>query len=104
VFYAPSYGQAGALELLGPSRGLPDRVIASQNTYWHWSVGRTNTDVLIAVDVDPKTLRRLFADVREAGRVRCDYCMNWRNDVPIFIARRSTVPIDTVWPQARHYE
>ena len=39
LVYVPSYGHAGALELLGPARGLPP-VIASQNTYWHWSVGR----------------------------------------------------------------
>ena len=104
VFYAPSYGQAGSLELLGPARGLPDRVIGAQNTYWHWSVGRTNTDVLIAVDANPATLRELFAQVWEAGRIRCDYCMSWRNDIPIFVARRSIAPIDSVWPRVRHYE
>jgi hypothetical protein len=104
VFYAPSYGQAGSLELLGPARGLPNRVIGAQNTYWHWSVGRTNTDVLIAVDANPKTLRELFAEVWEAGRIRCDYCMSWRNDIPIFVARRSIAPIDSVWPRFQHYE
>jgi hypothetical protein len=104
VFYAPSYGQAGSLELFGPARGLPNRVIGSQNTYWHWSVGRTNTDVLVAVDADPEDLRHLFAEVWEAGRIRCDYCMSWRNDIPIFVARRSIAPIDSVWPRSRHYE
>jgi hypothetical protein len=104
VFYAPSYGQAGSLELFGPARGLPNRVIGAQNTYWHWSVGRTNTDVLIAVDPDPDVLRQLFAEVWEAGRIRCDYCMSWRDDIPIFVARRSITPIDAIWSQARHYE
>jgi hypothetical protein len=104
TFYAPSYGQAGSLELLGPRLGLPDRVIGAQNTYWHWSVGRVNTDVLIAVDASEKTLRSLFAEVWEAGRIRCDYCMSWRNDIPIYVARRSIVPVDTVWPRFRHYE
>jgi hypothetical protein len=104
VFYAPSYGQAGSLELFGPARGLPNRVIGAQNTYWHWSVGGTNTDVLIAVDANPKTLRELFAEVWEAGRIRCDYCMSWRNDIPIFVARRSIAPISSIWPRARHYE
>ena len=104
VFYAPSYGQAGSLELFGPPRGLPNRVIGAQNTYWHWSVGKTNTDVLIAVDPDPETLRHLFAEVWEAGRIRCDYCMSWRNDIPIFVARRSIAPVDSIWPRARHYE
>lgn len=104
VFYAPSYGQAGALELFGPARGLPDRVIGSQNTYWHWSVGRTNTEVLIAVDPDPQVLRQLFADVWEAGRSRCHYCMSWRDDSPIYVARRSIAPVDAIWPRARYYE
>ncbi len=104
LFYAPSYGQAGALELFGPARGLPDRVIGSQNTYWHWSVGRTNTEVLIAVDPDPRVLRQLFAEVWEAGRSRCHYCMSWRDDNPIYVARRSIAPVDAVWPRARHYE
>lgn len=104
IFYAPSYGQAGSLELLGPRLGLPARVIGAQNTYWHWSVGRVNTDVLIAVDMGERTVRSLFADVREAGRIRCEYCMSWRNDIPIFVAKGSIVPFDRIWPQFRHYE
>ena len=66
LVYAPSYGHAGALEFFGPSRGMP-AVISGQNTYWHWSVGRTDSDVLIAVDANPDGLRRLYADVWEAG-------------------------------------
>ena len=103
IIYAPSYGQAGAIELWGPARGLP-RVIGTQNTYWHWSAGHTNTEVLIAVDMRPTTLRRLFRDVREAGRVECDYCMSWRNNNPIFVARGSIVPLESVWADFRHYE
>jgi hypothetical protein len=104
TFYAPSYGQAGSLELFGPPRGLPDRVVGSQNTYWHWSVGRTNTDVLIAVDANPNGLRELFSEVWEAGRIRCDYCMSWRNDIPIYVARGAIRPVDSVWARVRHYE
>ncbi len=103
IIYAPSYGHAGAIELWGPARGLP-RVIGSQNSYWHWSVGHTNTEVLIAVDANANTLRTLFREVTEAGRIRCDYCMSWRNDIPIFVARGSIVPIESVWARARHYE
>ena len=103
VIYAPAYGQAGSLELFGPPRALPP-VIGAQNTYWHWSVGRTDSDVLIAVDADPDGLRRLFAEVWEAGRVRCDYCMSWRSDLPIFVARGQKVPLSAVWSHYRHYE
>ena len=103
IIYAPSYGQAGAIELWGPARGLP-RVIGAQNTYWHWSAGHTNTEVLIAVDMRPTTLRRLFRDVREAGRIDCDYCMSWRSNIPIFVARGSSAPFEAVWPDFKHYE
>jgi hypothetical protein len=30
--------------------------------------------------------------------------MNWRDDIPIYVARRSIAPVDTIWPRARHYE
>ncbi len=103
LVYVPSYGHAGALELLGSARGLPP-VIASQNTYWHWSVGRTDTDVLIAVGLDEEIWRQLFRDVRVAGRVRCDYCMSWRSDMPIYVARGPIVPLGSAWPEFRHYE
>jgi 4-amino-4-deoxy-L-arabinose transferase-like glycosyltransferase len=103
VIYAPSYGHAGSLELLGSWRGLP-AVISGHNTYWHWSVGRTDSHVLIAVDADPDVLRRLFAEVWQAGRVRCDYCMSWRSDMTVWVARGPKEPLSTVWTRYRHYE
>jgi hypothetical protein len=30
--------------------------------------------------------------------------MSWRNDIPIYVARRSIVAVDTIWPRFRHYE
>ena len=104
VIYGPSYGHFGALELLGPSRGLPARIISAHNSTWHWSVGRTDSRVLIGVDADPNTLRQLFDEVWEAGRVRCDYCMNWRSDMTIWVARGPKAPVSAVWPRYRHYE
>jgi hypothetical protein len=56
------------------------------------------------VDADPDVLRTLFVQVWEAGRVRCDYCMSWRSDLPIFVARGQKVPLSAVWPRYRHYE
>jgi hypothetical protein len=103
IIYAPSYGQAGAIELWGPARGLP-RVIGAQNTYWHWSAGHTNTEVLIAVDASADALRKLFRDVYVAGRIDCDYCMSWRNHIEILVARGSIAPVESIWARMRHYE
>jgi hypothetical protein len=103
IIYVPDYGHAGALELWGPARGLP-RVISGHNTYWMWSAGHTNTEVLIAVSPDPRDLKRLFRDVRQDGWVDCEYCMSWRSHMPIYVARGSIVPVETVWAKSKGFE
>jgi hypothetical protein len=104
LVYAPSYGMAGAVDVLGRKDGLP-RAIAGQNSYWHWSEEEgVDSDVLITVDANPEDLRALFREVTEVGVTSCAYCMNWRNGKPIHLARRSIVPVHTIWARTRHYE
>ncbi len=103
IIYVPDYGHAGALDLWGPRAGLP-RVIASQNTYWHWSDGHASTDVLIAVGARPDDLRKVYRDVRPTGEVLCDYCMSWRSHMPIYVAKDPIVPLNRVWARTRFYE
>jgi hypothetical protein len=103
VIYCPSYGQAGALERYGPQRGLP-RVIASQNSYWTWADEASLPEVLIAVGAREKDLEAAYATHRVAAISRCDYCMSWRNDVPIFVATGPRLPFREVWDRARHFE
>jgi hypothetical protein len=104
LIYAPSYGQAGAIDLLGRGDGLP-RTIASQNSYWHWSEHEgVDSDVLIAIGANPDHLRALFRYVQQVGVTSCTYCMSWRNGVPIYVARRSIAPASSIWAEARHYE
>jgi hypothetical protein len=103
IIYVPDYGHAGAIDLWGPQAGLP-RVIASQNTYWHWSNGHTNSDVLIAVGAREADLRKVYRQVTRVDSVRCDYCMSWRDHMPIFVAKDPLVPLDSVWARTRFYE
>jgi hypothetical protein len=104
LIYAPSYGQAGAIDVLGRDRGLP-RAIAKQNSYWHWSDREgVDSDVLIAVDADPDDLRSLFREVTKVGVTSCTYCMSWRNGRSIHVARGSIRPLSSIWARARHYD
>jgi hypothetical protein len=104
LIYAPSYGQAGAIDLLGRPYGLP-RTIAAQNSYWHWSEREgVDSDVFIAIGADPKDLHALFREVRQVGVTSCTYCMSWRDDMPIHVARGSIAPVSGIWEQARYYE
>jgi len=103
VVYVPDYGHAGALDLWGPSRGLP-RVISSHNTYYHWSAGHADADVLIAVGANPKDLDLLYREYSLVDVVRCEYCMSWRAQMPIYVARQPIMSLNAFWPRTRHYE
>lgn len=103
LIYGPSYGQAAAVDVLGRQYGLP-RAISGHNTYFHWSQREgVNSDVLIAVGARRDDLEALFRDVRLAGTTSCAYCMTWRNDMPIYLARGQVAPLSGIWFKARHY-
>ena len=104
---APSYGHAGALELLAPE--LP-AVISPHNTYHLWGrddVARLARGTTISLAYGPGMLQELYGDVREVARYTCEYCMTWRNDMPIYIARDPKLSPQTlgpIWERARHFE
>jgi 4-amino-4-deoxy-L-arabinose transferase-like glycosyltransferase len=104
IILAPSYGQAGAIELHGRGRGLPP-VFAVQNNYFHW--GPPEDPVSAAILVGPfteETARWLFHDVELARVHDCEDCMPWRDEVPIWLARHPKVRFAEIWPELRHYE
>jgi len=105
VIVVPSYGHAGALELLG-GPDLPP-VLSPQNTYYLWGrtllAGRT-VEGGIAVGLDPGGLRRLYEQVELIGVHRCSYCMPWRAEMPTYRVWGSKSPLADVWPRFKHYE
>jgi hypothetical protein len=104
IIVVPSYGQAGALELLGRGRGLPP-VYAGQNSYSHWGPPPGSVDVaIITGPFSVEMVQQLFDVVMLAGVHDCEWCMPWRDQTPIWIARGPKVPLRDVWPMLRHYE
>jgi hypothetical protein len=109
IFFAPSYGHAGALELFGPDVGLPP-VMSAHNTYHLWGrelAPRLPEIVLIAIGARASDLQMSFGDVQEVSRHRCDYCMSWRADMPIHVARQpllTAAEAEQAWEASRHFE
>ncbi len=105
VIMAPSYGHAGALELLGDP-DLPP-VMSSQNTYYLWGLELLATRTVeggIFVGSDPADLERIYSEVEFIGVHRCEYCMPWRAEMPIYLAWGQQVSLAGIWPQFKHYE
>lgn len=105
VIVVPSYGHAGALELLGDP-DLPP-VLSPQNTYYLWGVELLGSRIFeggIAVGSDPDELESLYTQVESVGVHRCTYCMPWRSELPMYRVWAPRVPLAEVWPQLKHFE
>lgn len=104
IILVPSYGQAGALELLGRGRDLPP-VYAVQNSYAHWGPPPDSPDVAIVTGpFSAETVHRLFGEVVLVRVHHCEWCTRWRDEAPIWLARKPKVPLRDAWPMLRHYE
>ncbi len=109
IILAPSYGHAGAIELLGSELDLPP-VVSPHNTYHSWgreTFDKMSPEVIIALDFGPQTLEDSFEEVEQVALYQCQYCMNWRNQMPIYIARgpkRSKAEFRQAWEKFKHYE
>jgi hypothetical protein len=101
--FAPDYGVAGAIDLLGRPQGLP-RAIAGHNNYWLWGPHGWDGRVLIMIGGDETRLRAAFADVERAGTIACGRCMPYENGRPIWILRGLRLPVADLWQRIKHYD
>jgi hypothetical protein len=103
MFFAPSYGQAGALEWLGRSQGLVP-VYSTHNSYHLWGPPPRDPSVAIVIGDRREALEKLFDRVELARLHECGRCMPWRNRMPIWIVRGPRVHVAAQWREWRHYE
>jgi len=100
---ALNYGDAGAVDLLGPRYGLPLKAISPHNNYWYWGLRGASGEVLIVIGGNVRDHRQSYADVREVDRIACGYCMPYENNQPIFILRKPIRSIDEIWRTSRFF-
>ena len=99
---AGNYGEAGAIDVLGPPHGLP-KAISLHNSYWLWGPGDTQAAVVVAVGVPRADLEALFDSVEERGRVRSDWAMPYETDLPVHVCRGLRVPLREAWAAGRKF-
>jgi hypothetical protein len=97
-----NYGEAGAIELLGRSRGM--KAISGHNNYWLWGPGGATGDVLIVLSRDPSAWAGQFDSIEQVGETGCGDCMPYENHVPILIGRGLHPPLPDLWPRLKHFE
>jgi hypothetical protein len=100
--FTGNYGEAGAIELLGRSRGM--RAISGHNNYWLWGPGTASGDALIVLTRNRERLEQQFDRVEQVGVTDCGDCMPYENHLPIFICRGIKTPLPRIWATVKHYE
>jgi hypothetical protein len=102
VVLALSYADAGAVNFLGPKRGLP-RAISGHNSYWLWGPGSADTEVVLALTPDGDWLKRSFDEVERVAEVDCDYCMPETDRSGVYVCRGLKRPLADWWLELKRY-
>ena len=99
-----NYGEAGALSQLAAPGRLPP-IISGHNNYYLWGPGTCTGQVLIVVGYSPADFQPTYADIALAATERCQYCVDYENDLPIYVVSSPMGP-DPVrqWASAKHYD
>lgn len=101
--FTDNYGRAGAIDYWAEEYGLP-QAVSNHNNYWLWGPGELSAEVVVVLGGHHSDLESLFESVELAGVARCDGCIPYENDVPIFVGRQLRVPVDELWEGLKHYD
>jgi len=100
--FAPNYGDAGAIDILGAPLGLP-RALAGHNSYFLWGPRGCTGDVMIIIGDSRAGLERAFTRVDLAFTHTCRDCMPYENNRPIWIVRGPRRPLADLWTGTKKF-
>jgi hypothetical protein len=100
--FGQNYGEAGAIEYFARELELPP-AISLHNNYWLWGPGRCDGHVLVVIGGGRERLSELFGEVEQAGVSRCQDCMPYESQLPIWVVHEPKQPLRVLWPQIKHF-
>ncbi|HWE56655.1 MAG TPA: glycosyltransferase family 39 protein [Acidimicrobiales bacterium] len=111
VLFTADYGEAGAINELGRTAGLPGAV-SGQNNEWWWGPGDPNATTVIAIAPGPRDvtgydsyLSQYFTGVRVVATIsNPDGVHNQEWGGHIYICTGPRRPWAQMWPALRHYD
>jgi hypothetical protein len=100
--FAQDYGQAGAIDFLGPKFGLPQSLSGHQ-TWWLWGPRQYSGNCMIVLDDDQETLEKIWQNVKYVGRTPDNPYALERN-LTIFICRGlKQGTLTDLWPKLKKW-
>jgi hypothetical protein len=100
---AGNYGEAAAIELYGPSRGLPP-AYSGHNNEWLWGPPPVETPTTITVGFGRDDLAGLFTNCRQVGRLGKPHGVASEEEgTPVAICTGQRAPWPVLWPRLKLY-
>jgi len=103
IIFAANYGEASSLEYYSQKYQLP-RVISAHNNYWLWGYGRDDIEIAILLGGKKEDYISAFNQVEQAAVIRCDYCMPYENNLPLYVGRGPKGKISEIWGSLKNFE
>ena len=101
--FALNYGDAGAIDFLGPRHGLPIKAISPHNSYYLWGPDDVSGEVLIVIGGRVDDHLESYASVQKAATIECGYCMPFENHRPVYVLRHPKRPMAEIWRTSKKY-
>lgn len=100
--FAQNYGQAGAIDFLGPKYGLPP-ALSGHQSWWLWGPRGYSGNCLIVLDDERENLDRLFEHVEYLGDSAPNpYALE--NHLSVYICRGSKFgSLAELWPKLKRW-
>jgi hypothetical protein len=100
--FGQDYGQAGAIDFLGPKFGLPQSLSGHQS-WWLWGPRGYSGNCLIVVDDRRERLEQLFEHVEFVGKSP-DNPYALEREIPVYICRGSKFgTLAGAWPKMKKW-
>jgi hypothetical protein len=102
AIFAQDYGQAGAIDFLGPKYGLPQSLSGHQ-TWWLWGPRGYSGNCMIVLDDDLEKLETLYEQVEFVGNTK-DNPYALERELTVFICRRAKFgSLTALWPELKKW-
>lgn len=102
AIFGQNYGQAGAIDLYGPSLGLPP-ALSGHLSYYYWGPRGYSGDSMIVLDDDRETLEKIFRDVKLVGHVTHPYSMPYQHFDVYYCRHMRNGTLAELWPKIKKF-
>ncbi|MBA3659361.1 MAG: glycosyltransferase family 39 protein [Gemmatimonadales bacterium] len=98
MIFAGNYGEAGALQVLGTRRGLPEPISVAGD-FFHWGPGMLPGEILIAIGAPRDRLLRIYGRCDQRGVFDHPWMVDEEHHSPILVCRDARQTLQQLWPR-----